>query len=140
MPNTPAGQSTPVDEPAGQKKPAKHGVSAVAPAGQKKPAGHGKGAPAPLPIAQKKPAAHWVHDVAPAVENGPAAHTAHVALENADVAFENVPAEQFVATAEPTGQKAPAGHETPAVAPTLAQNWPAGHGKSIAAWLPVPTQ
>ena len=31
-------------------------------------------------------------------------------------------------------------HATPTVAPTAAQNWPAGHGLSVADVLPVPTQ
>ena len=34
----------------------------------------------------------------------------------------------------------PGGHETPEIAPTAAQNCPAGHGLSVGAWLPVPTQ
>ena len=93
------------------------------------------------PAGQKLPTVHAAHDVAPAAAAYvPAAHTAHVALETADVAAENVPAGQLTAAAEPTGQYEPAVHATPAVAPTAAQNWPAGHGLSVADVLPVPTQ
>ena len=70
----------------------------------------------------------------------PAAHTAHVAFENAEDALEDVPAGHCVMALEPTGQYEPAVHATPTDAPTAAQNWPAGHGLSVAATLPVPTQ
>jgi hypothetical protein len=93
------------------------------------------------PAGQKLPTVHAAHDVAPAeAAYVPAAHTAHVALVKADVAAENVPAGQLMTAAEPTGQYEPAVHATPAVAPTAAQNWPAGHGLSVADVLPVPTQ
>ncbi len=93
------------------------------------------------PAGQKLPTVHAAHAVAAAAAAYvPAAHTAHVALEKADVAAENVPAGQLTTAAEPTGQYEPAVHATPAVAPTAAQNWPAGHGLSVNAVLPVAVQ
>ncbi len=93
------------------------------------------------PAGQKLPTVHAAHDVeAGAVAYVPAAHTAHVALETADVAADDVPAGQLTTAAEPTGQYEPAVHATPDVAPTEAQNWPAGHGLSVTSRLPVPTQ
>ncbi len=83
---------------------------------------------------------HAAHDVAPAEEYVPAAHTVHVAFENAEVALEDVPAGHCVMALEPTRQYEPAVHATPTDAPTEAQNWPAGHGLSVAATLPAPTQ
>ena len=48
---------------------------------------------------------------APAELRKPLGHAAHVAVEGAPVALENVPAGQGVAFPEAGGQKEPAGHK-----------------------------